>query len=163
MKEAMARVSTTLDQDAVVSEIEIAAPLGRVFEALTNPEQLIRWFTDPSCPAILWEMDARPGGRYRQETAQGTMVVNGVDQFECHGEILELDPPRLLVYSWIANWHEDKALETTVRWELSPTENGTRVQVTHSSLAGDAAARKDYEGGWPGMLLMLKRFTEEDL
>jgi uncharacterized protein YndB with AHSA1/START domain len=156
----MATVSTTLGRDAVISEIEIAAPLGRVFEALTDPEQLIRWFTDPSCPAILWEMDPRPGGSYCYATAKGTMVVNGVDEFECHGAILELDPPRLLVYSWIANWHEDKSLETTVRWELFPTENGTRVRVTHSGLAEDAAARKDYEAGWPGMLVMLQRFTE---
>ncbi len=151
----------TADQDAVVSEIEIAAPPERVFQALTDPEQLMRWLTDASCPAILWEMDARPGGRYRHATAKGTVVVNGVDQFECHGEIVELDPPRLLVYTWIANWHEDKTRRTVVRWELFPTENGTRVKVTHSGLAQEASARKDYQSGWPGVLTMLRRFTAE--
>jgi len=30
-----------------------------------------------------------------------------MSEFECHGEILELKPPRLLEYSWIANWHDD--------------------------------------------------------
>ena len=87
-------------------------------------------------------------------------MVNGVSEFECHGEIVEMDPPRLLVYSWIANWHLDQSLRTVVRWELTPVAGGTRVAVTHSGLASEEAARKDYSGGWPGVLEMLKKFTE---
>lgn len=155
------KTSITADNDAVVSEIHIAAPPERVFKALTDPGELLRWFTDASCPAILWEMDARPGGRYRHATAKGTVVVNGVSEFECHGEILEMDPPRLLVYSWIANWHEDKSHRTVVRWELTPEAGGTHVRATHSGLAEETVARKDYSGGWPGVLRKLKTFSEE--
>jgi uncharacterized protein YndB with AHSA1/START domain len=151
----------TPDNDAVVTEIHIAAPPQRVFQALTDAQQLLRWFTDPGCPAKLWEMDARPGGRYRYVTEKGTVVVNGVSEFECHGEILELDPPRLLVYTWIANWHDDKSRATVVRWELTPEAAGTRVKVTHSGLAQESAARKDYSGGWVGVLEMLKQFAEK--
>jgi hypothetical protein len=82
----------TPDSDAIVSEIHIAAPPDRVFKALTDPAELMRWFTSPECPAKFWEMDARPGGRYRYATEKGTVVVNGVSEFECHGEILQLDP-----------------------------------------------------------------------
>jgi uncharacterized protein YndB with AHSA1/START domain len=151
----------TPDHDAVVAEIQIAAPPARVFQALTDEHQLIRWFTDAACPVNLWQMDPRPGGLYRYTTEKGTTVVNGVDEFECHGEILELDPPRLLVYTWFGNWHENKSLRTVVRWELTPAANGTHVKVTHSGLASEEAARKDYSGGWPGVLQQLKNFTEK--
>jgi len=39
----MATVFLTADQDAVVAEIEIAAPPQRVFAALTDPEQNKEW------------------------------------------------------------------------------------------------------------------------
>jgi uncharacterized protein YndB with AHSA1/START domain len=149
------------DTDSIVSEIEIAAPAQRIFQALTDERELIRWFTDPGCPVKLWKMDARPGGHYRYATEKGTVVVNGVSEFECHGEILEFVPPRLLVYTWIANWHENKSLRTIVRWELTPAAAGTHVKVTHSGLAPEPAARKDYSGGWTGVMQMLKNFAEK--
>jgi uncharacterized protein YndB with AHSA1/START domain len=156
----MATTTITSDQDAVICEIAIAAPPERVFQALTDSGELMRWFNNPSCPVKFWEMDARPGGRYRYATEKGAAVVNGVNLFGCHGDILEYDPPRLLVYTWISNWHEDKDRKTIVRWELTPSVAGTQVKVTHSGLAHEAAARKDYAGGWVGVLDALKSFTE---
>jgi uncharacterized protein YndB with AHSA1/START domain len=156
----MATTSVTTDQDAVISEIEIVAPPDRVFKALVDAQALERWFKNPDCPAHSWQMDPRVGGLYRY-TTQGTTSVNGVTEFECHGKILELDPPRILVYTWIANWHDDETRSTTVRWELSSTAAGTRVKVTHSGLATLPVARKDYSGGWTGVLDMLKQFTEK--
>jgi uncharacterized protein YndB with AHSA1/START domain len=155
----------TPDHDAIVSEIEISAPAERVFQALTDAGQLKRWFSSPECPVKSWKMDPRPGGRYGYATEKGTVVVNDVTEFECHGEILECDPPHLLVYTWIANWHDDVTRRTVVRWELTPisrgTSRGTHVKVTHSGLAQEPAARKDYSGGWPGVVEMLKKFVEQ--
>ncbi len=156
----MTTTIVTPDQDAVVSEIDVVAPVARVFQALTDAAQLQRWFSDASCPIHHWEMDARPGGSYRYRTEKGTAVVNGVSEFECHGEILEYDPPRLLVYTWFGNWHDDLTQRTVVRWQLTPTATGTHVKVTHSGLATMPAARKDYSGGWTGVVAMLKKFVE---
>jgi uncharacterized protein YndB with AHSA1/START domain len=156
-----AKSFTTPDNDSVVSEIHIAAPPDRVFKALTDERELIRWFNDPSCPVKFWKMDARPGGAYSYATEKGTVVLNNIREFECEGQILEFDPPRLLVYTWIANWHTDKSRRTIVRWELTPDAAGTRVRVTHSGLAQEAAAGKDYTRGWPGLLDALKKFTEK--
>lgn len=151
----------TPDLDAIISEIHIAAPAERVFAALTDPKQLALWFTDASCPVKTWRMDARRGGSYGYATGKGSHVVNGVSEFECHGEILEFDPPRLLVYTWVANWHLDKQRKTVVRWELTPSGKGTHVKVTHSGLAQEAVAREDYRGGWPGVVEKLKEFMEK--
>jgi uncharacterized protein YndB with AHSA1/START domain len=151
----------TPDQDSIVTQIEIAAPPERVFQALTDAQQLKRWFGSPECPAKVWEMDAGPGGHYRYVTEKGAVVVNNVSQFECHGEIVEYDPPRVLAYTWIANWHDDLTRRTIVRWELTPKSTGTLVKVTHSGLTQLPIARRDYTGGWPGVLEMLKKFAED--
>lgn len=157
----MATTIITPNQDAVISEIEIAAPPARVFQALTTASELKLWFTNPECPAKSWEMDPRAGGCYRYAAEKGSVVVNNVSEFECHGEILECDPPRVLVYTWLANWHDDVTRRTIVRWELTATKTGTRVKVTHSGLTQEKAALKDYSNGWPGVMEMLKKFVEK--
>jgi len=148
-------------QDAIVSEIQIAAPPERVFQALIDPKQLMRWWNSDACRTEFFEMDARPGGQWRFGTRKSNLNVNGVNQFSCQGEVLECDPPRVLAYTLIANWHEDKTRCTVVRWELTPTKDGTHVKITHSGLAQEAVARKDYSGGWPGVVEMLKKFIEK--
>jgi len=64
------------------------------------------------------------------------------------GEILELDPPHILTYTWIANWHDDVTCRTLVRWELTPKLGGTHVKVKHSGLKNlPSRARTTPEGG----------------
>ncbi len=106
-------------------------------------------------------MDARRGGRWRFSTSQTSMNINGISQFDCTGEIVEFDPPRVLAYTWIANWHDHPSQRTVVRWELADSKGGTLVRVTHSGLVDLPVARKDYSGGWPGVLNDLKKFVEK--
>ena len=160
----MSSAQITTGQDSIVTEIEVAAPPERVFTALTDPKQLMRWWRgEDTCKPKLWEMDARVGGRWRFETADpnGEIIVNGISDFKANGEILEYDPPRVLAYTWIANWHDQPGRTTLVRWELTPVGKGTRVKVTHSGLAEEPVARKDYSGGWPGVVEFLKTFVEK--
>jgi uncharacterized protein YndB with AHSA1/START domain len=46
----MTTTIVTPDQDAIVSEIQIAAPPERVFRAISDAGELKRWFTSPECP-----------------------------------------------------------------------------------------------------------------
>jgi len=157
----MATAIVTPDQDAIVSEIEIAAPPERVFKALVDPAQLMQWWNSDQCKTEYFEMDTRRGSKWRFGTRKSTLDVNGVNQFSCHGDVLEYDPPRVLAYTWIANWHDDKSRVTIVRWELTPVGKGTKVKVTHSGLAQEDVARKDYSGGWPGVVELLKKYVEK--
>jgi len=111
-----------LDQDELVVEVEIAVPPERVFQALTDAKQLFAWWgKEPSVELSVFEMDARPGGRWRFQCkpAAGAghgpvgeqLRRNGAREFEAHGEVLEYVPPRLLVWSWVANWHECNAAD----------------------------------------------------
>ena len=157
--------------DAVFCETEIAARPERVFEALTDPKQLVVWWRqEPSVETAKFEIDARTGGHwcFRWRPAPGAdhgavgelLRRNGAEEFEARGEILEYVPPRLLVWSWIANWHEHPTQPTVVRWELAPIPAGTRVRVTHSVLKNEPTVRKDYGSGWIGVLRLLKIFAE---
>ena len=150
----MAAASNNLHQDVIVSEIDIAAPPQRVFKAICDAEEVRR--RSPRLSA--YEMDLRVGGSWHLELP---MPYHGVSVIRHHGEILELDPPRLLVYSWFANFHQDPNHRSVVRWELTPTKAGTHVKVTHSGLASEPIAMKDYAGGWPGVLEEVKQWVEK--
>ena len=156
----MATAIITDNQDAVVSEIHIAAPPERVFQALLDPKQVMQWWTSDQCQIESFSMEPKRGGRWSYDTKNSELTVNDVSKFHCEGEVLEFDPPRLLSYTWIANWHEDRSQRTVVRWELTPAGAGTKVKVTHSGLAKLPVARKDYSGGWPGVVEQLKMFVE---
>ena len=157
------------DQDCVVVEIEITAPPERVFQALTDENQLMTWWgAEPSVELLSFTMNGRPGGKYRYECVAkpgsdmgpvaDVMKKNGATSFICHGEVLECVPPKLLVWSWIANWHEHPHQPTVVRWDLQPTPNGTLVRVTHSNLRNEPISRKDYGPGWVGVLALLRDY-----
>src|SRR5262245_43075335 len=158
-------------EDAVVVDTEVAAPVERVFRALTDPKQLFQWWgAEPSVELTAFDMDARPGGRWRftckpragheQGAVAEQMRATGATQYEVHGEVLEYEPPRLVAWSWIANWHDRPEERTVVRWELEPTPSGTLVRVTHSGLTRLPVARKDYGSGWQGVLRLLQEFGE---
>jgi uncharacterized protein YndB with AHSA1/START domain len=159
----MAKAIITPDQDAVICEVPIAAPPERIFQALTSPDQLLRWWNGEGgpCQVQLWEMDPRVGGKWRCMASDptGKMVINGVSDFENFGEIVEFDPPRILAYSWFANFHSIPSHRTLVRWELIPQSQGTLVRMTHSALKA-LPGGTGYVNGWPGVLDSLKGFFE---
>lgn len=152
----MATSTVTPDQDTIVAEIDIAAPADRVFHGICDAETVRR-----RSPMLdVFEMDLRVGGKWRLQITM-PKPYHGVSVIKHDGEVLEIDPPRLLVYSWFANFHTDPKHRSIVRWELTPTKLGTHVKLTHSGLASEPAACKDYAGGWPGVLQELKEFAEK--
>jgi uncharacterized protein YndB with AHSA1/START domain len=87
----------------------------RVFQALTEKEDLEHWFVQKA------EVDLRPGGAIRLEWGPNAVEV---------GKILVLEPSHRLSYSW-------EALEpspTTVTFALTAENDGTRLQLMHTGL-----------------------------
>lgn len=151
----MATLAISPAQDAVLAEIHIAAPPERVFEAIADPNQVKQWWgqkgryrhTDS-------QSDFRPGGKWRT-----LGVGDDGKEYEVGGEYVEVDPPRLLVYTWVASF--DGYTPTTVRWELSPHQNGTMVRLRHSGFAQKPEASKHYSGGWPTVLGWMQAYVEK--
>ncbi|HUO26715.1 MAG TPA: SRPBCC domain-containing protein [Candidatus Aquilonibacter sp.] len=154
----MATAKITPDRDAVVSEIEIAAPPERVFPALIEREQALQWGKSDQYEITEWEMDARLGGRWRFVSTERKA---GGQIYRHHGEILEIDPPRVLAYTWITSWQPDPSKVTVVRWELTATKQGTHLKLTHSGLAPISGAAEGYSQGWPGLLQQIRDFVEK--
>ena len=158
----MVSSTVTPDHDAVITEIEIAAPPERVFQAIVQREQALEWGSNEAFEVVRWELDPRPGGLWRfvgrEKVPSGRYSVS---EFDHSGEVLEINPPYLLVYTWYANFHEPPTQRTVVRWELTRIPKGTRLKVTHSGLAALDKPRNDYSQGWPGLLAAIRTYLEK--
>ena len=149
----MATADRAPNADEIVSEIQISAPAERVFQALVDPAQVLRWWGQSGIyRSKEFECDLRVGGKWR------TAGLNGQGQpFEAKGEYLQVDPPRRLVHTWVASWTGD--IQTVVHWELEPVSGGTLVRIRHNGLAAHPELAKSYSG-WPRMLGWLQALLE---
>lgn len=151
----MATSQITPDQDAIVCEIHIAARPEHVFHALTDPRQVTQWWggkgPGQTYRCTKFESDPRVGGKWL------TVGTTDSGTFEVTGEYLEIDPPRLLVYTWTASWTGQAT--TTVRWELKPTDQGTLVTLRHTGLAKHPELAQSYRG-WSMILGWLQVYVE---
>ena len=141
------------DQDSVTADIHVAAPAERVFAAITDPKQVGLWWGDCSMyRANKWQTDLRKGGKWRTDG-------KGADgrEFYVGGEYLEIDPPRLLVHTWVSSYMPEK---TIVRWELTPEKGGTRVVVHHSGFAGNVEQAKSHGQGWFRVLGWMQGYVD---
>lgn len=149
----MATSRVTLDADAIESEVRIAAPAERVFDALVDSAQVSQWWGQEGIYRCTeFHGDLRAGGKWR------TVGVDGEGKpFEVTGKYVTVDRPRVLETTWVASW--TGSVETKVRWELEPARQGTLVRIRHSGLAAHPEVKESYRG-WPRMLEWLQAFLE---
>jgi uncharacterized protein YndB with AHSA1/START domain len=146
-------MNATPEPDAIVSEIQIAAPPERVFQALTDPAQVVLWWgREGIYRSTKFAADVRVGGKW----LNAGIGPDGRN-FEISGEYLEVDPPHLLASTWIASW--TGTAQTTVRWELTPKDGGTLVRIRHSGFAAHPELADSYRG-WPRMLGWLQALLQ---
>jgi uncharacterized protein YndB with AHSA1/START domain len=120
----------------------VAARRERVFDALTRPDDLARWwgprgFTIPGIDA-----DLRLGGRYRF-----TMQPPDGDRFHLSGEFLEITPPSRLSYTfrWDEPTPDDR--ETVVALTLDDRDDATLLALRQGEFAtGERLAL--HRSGW---------------
>ena len=135
--------------DEVRRELVIHAPQDRVWRALTEAEQLIRWFPDKTA-----EVELRPGGAIRIEWQDG--------EFD-DGTVEVVEEPSRFVFLWHGAGFDSP--QTRVEFTLEAIDGGTRLLVVESgfsNVAEDkrASAWKDNDGGWTHELGELKTFLE---
>lgn len=80
------------DREIVISRV-LDAPRERVFEAMTDPKQVIRWWGPNGFTTTIHEMDVRPGGVWRH-TMHGP---DGTD-YPNKSIFLEIVKPERIVY-----------------------------------------------------------------
>jgi uncharacterized protein YndB with AHSA1/START domain len=139
--------------DAIVEEITIRASAKQIFEALTDPAQMVKWWgIEGRFQATHVESSLRPAGEWLM---RGTRQ-NG-QAFTIRGTYREVDPPRTLVFTWLPDWQED-LVETVVRIDLAERNGVTTVRLTHSGLSTDTS--RAAHRGWPELLDALRAYAE---
>ena len=139
--------------DTLTLEVTIRAPAERVFTALTDPEERVKWWgTAGRFETQHMQSDLRPGGSWLMS---GSGV--GGRPFTIRGVYREIERPRLLSFTWVPSWQSGE-LETLVRFELEERDGLTTVRLTHSGLTESTRAQ---HRGWPDVLGWLKAHAEQ--
>jgi uncharacterized protein YndB with AHSA1/START domain len=136
-------VQTAQDQQVLITRI-FDAPRAQVFEAWTDPDQVAQWYGPEGfdTPRENVAIDLRVGGRYELVMVQRETGA----QFPVRYEIVELDPPRLLVLKSgpmpEVGMHEG----TVTRVELHDHGDKTRMSLSDGPYTESTHA----EAGWNG-------------
>ena len=127
-------------------EIMIRASRERVFRALTDPHDIIVWWSLPGLYTVTEaEIDLKEGGSYR---LSGTSANEG--RFVLTGEYLAVEPSQRLKFTWVPDWSDD-ARDSVVEFQLETEGDATRVVVNHTGFLS-VAARDEHRMGWPAVL-----------
>jgi len=145
-------MNSTTATDIIVQEITIKSSAERIFAALTNPQERVKWWGVGRFEAIHMESDLRPGGKW---VMRGTGI--GGRPFSVVGEYRKVEPPHLLVFTWLPDWQGD-ATESLVRFDLEEKDGVTTVRLTHSGLVSERA--RTSHRGWPEILAALRTYGE---
>jgi len=140
----------------IVGEVEIAAPPELVYAALTDPAELAAWWgAEDRYRTFDWVSDLRVGG---QRSCKTENKMTG-QMSRVKGEYLEVDPPRVLAFTWEPGW--ENVQPTVVRIDLAAIPSGTRLLLTHSGWGEDNQARRSHEQGWPVVLGFLEAYLRK--
>jgi uncharacterized protein YndB with AHSA1/START domain len=137
-----------MDKPAVERSLWIAAPRERVWQAITDPEQLQQWFS----PTTPWALSALEVG--------GKMYAVG---YESMASIIQVvDAPREFT---LRQESPEPPLVITLRYVLEEENGGTRLdfsQYIEGTLddATRASMITDFSGGWKMAYDNLKAYIE---
>lgn len=105
-----------MDTKSVVKEQFINATPERVFKALTQKEELERWFVQ------IAEVDLQPGGAIKTEWMPGMGE---------HGVVKEVNSPHSFIFTWEGAF---SPTPTTLAFVLKEQGEGTLLTLTHSGI-----------------------------
>ena len=146
-------MSSTNTIDAIVEEIAIEAPAARIFAALTDPAQRVKWWgLKGRFETTHMESDLRVGGHWMMSG-----IGMGGNPFEISGVYRAIEPSRVLAFTWLPSW-DAEANETLVRFDLKERDGVTTVRLTHSGFASEGSRTRHQ--GWPQILGWLKGYAE---
>jgi uncharacterized protein YndB with AHSA1/START domain len=145
--------SAPLCDDAIVQKVTIRVPAQQIFDALTDPKELLQWWHFAErFQLIEAECDLRPGGKWSMRVAGS--CGTGHSASIVHGEYRVIEPPSLLIFTWIRE--EEDHPETLVRWDLEEVDGSTTVRVTHSGLTSERLRERN--SGWPIIVKLLQAY-----
>jgi uncharacterized protein YndB with AHSA1/START domain len=129
-------------------------PIESVFKAWLDPEMLGKFMMPGegmTIPKV--ETDAREGGRF-------SIIMKGKDgEYPHGGEYKKIEPFTRIVFTWESEFSPEGS---TVTVQLSETDEGTHVELTHVKFL-DEERRSNHEGGWTMILTHLDQVLTQQL
>lgn len=149
-------------RSTLISKV-LRAPRERVYQALLDPEAIVKWRVPTGMSAVVHEFEPTEGGRVRISLTYNVPTTAGktTPQMDTtHGRFLKLVPNSQVV--------ETSEFETTdpelqgvmtMTITLTETEGGTRVDVIHEGLPNGLSPEDDAQG-WRDALDKLAALVE---
>jgi uncharacterized protein YndB with AHSA1/START domain len=134
------------------------APLHFVFYFAAPPEKVWEGFVSSESNRVIFggaelEVDLKPGGPMNWVGAG----PDGTRSVYVRGEVLHVEPPKLLQYSFALGSSSNVSRVTI---ELVPESEATKVSVTHDQWAEGDIGFASCADGWPRILSRLKTLIE---
>jgi uncharacterized protein YndB with AHSA1/START domain len=140
-------MTTMTAQATQIYQVFIKATPEAIWDAITKPEFTSKYFYGVT-------IDVTPEER---RSFQGSELQNT-------SNVLEFEPPRRLVHSWISYYDPEMAAEeaSRVSWEIEPQDGGySLLTVTHDQLESSPKTAESVSGaGWMMVLSGLKTLLE---
>jgi uncharacterized protein YndB with AHSA1/START domain len=145
--------------DTIVKSIEIAAPVSRVWEALTDYRQFGTWFR------VKLEGPFVPG-----KVARGPITYPGYEHVIFEAQVEKMEPERYFSFRWHP-YAIDPKVEysgeptTLVEFKLEPKAGSTLLTVTESGFDAipkhrRAEAYRMNDGGWAEQMSNIQRHVQ---
>jgi len=148
--------------DRIEKQIELKAPVSRVWRALTDYREFGQWFR------------VKLDGPFVQgQVSQGNITYPGYEHVKWHAVVQRIEPERLFSFTWPHPKSLDRAEysgdysndpTTLVEFRLEKTRNGTLLRITESGfdqLPGDLRleAFRRNEGGWTEQMKNIEAYV----
>ena len=129
----------------------INAPIEKVYDALTQSEQLTKWFAPEGMTIPVADMPSKAGEPYKV-----CMANDKGEQYCSVGTITELDKPNKVAMTW--KWDEmPDAYETTLTMSLNAMgDDKTEIMLVHDGFKDEKDAG-EHNKGWDSCLNRLEK------
>lgn len=145
--------------DRIEKNIELNAPVEKVWRALTDHLAFGEWFR------VKLDGPFVPG-----KVSTGHITYPGYEHVKWHATVKAMDEPRLFSFTWHPHAidpdvdYSDET-PTLVEFRLQPSDKGTRLTVTESGFDALPAHRRDEalrsnDGGWDEQIMNIKTYVE---
>jgi uncharacterized protein YndB with AHSA1/START domain len=153
-------------ENKIEKQVELKAPLARVWRALTDYREFGEWFR------VALDGPFVPG-----QISRGHILHPGYEHIVWEAMIEKMEPEHLFSFTWAQVRYHDKsryssdysnAPRTLIEFRLRQTAAGTLLTVTESGFENVPAewrgdAMRGNDGGWAQQMLNVEKYVAEKL
>ncbi|MDY8135856.1 SRPBCC domain-containing protein [Aquimarina sp. 2201CG5-10] len=138
-------------QDVITKEHLFNHSIDKVWNAISKAEEISSWF-------IKADFKAEEGYKY-------TFTASEEENCTEITGIVKKANPYTLIYTWVV---ANTDTETTVKWELQQTNEGTKLYLEHSGISnypGETAVNmfNSFNGGWQNCISQLSEYLIKEV